>query len=314
LPFFAEVARDNTVRINGDSQAIMDQEIELASAAGLDYWVFVGYQANDSMSVALHLYRASALRQRIRFCMFSDLLSWGGDGRLGPMAHFHLDLMRDPLYMREGGRPLYYFGFFSEKIIAERWRDPAALREAIREFRRRAMALGLGDPYIVLSAQPQAGAQWAADYGLDALSAYAIAESRGRQPYAALAALAERRWDAAAATSFPVVPTVMSGWDRRPRVEAPVPWERNQRPGVGIEHYYETAQPAEIADHLRRALDWVAARRSSSEPSTVLIYAWNENDEGGWLIPTYPFNDSRLQAIGATLRAWRGSGGAVGRP
>lgn len=307
LPFFAEIGPDQAVRIDGNSQAIMDREIEFASAAGIDYWAFVGYRPHASMSIALNLYRASALRQRIRFCMFSDLASWGGNGRLSPMAHFHLDLMRDPLYMREAsGRPLYFLGFFSKEVIAQRWGGPAPLRESVGEFRRRAVTLGAGDPVVVLAAPPQAGARWAAEFGLDALGAYAIAESRGPQSYAALAALACRHWDAAAATGFPVVPTVMTGWDRRPRIEAPVPWERNQRPGVGIEHYYETARPVEIADHLRDALNWIVVQRGNGGPNTALIYAWNENDEGGWLMPTYPFDDSRLRATGAMLRSWRG--------
>jgi len=29
----------------------------------------------------------------------------------------------------------------------------------------------------------------------------------------------------------------------------------------------------------------------------VLIYAWNENDEGGWLIPTLSGGDARLEAV-----------------
>ncbi len=306
LPFFASVSADLHVQIDGNNQAIMDREIAAAADAGIDYWAFVGYRPTASTSIAFHLYRASSLRRRMRFCMFAELGRWGEARRLGPMALYHLQLMRDPLYMRvAGGRPLYYLGFFTDAVIARDWGGLQGLRAGIDDFRQRAVALGVGNPYIVLSASPAAGAAWAAALGLDALGAYAIAAAAGPQPYRALASLAEQRWQEAAATGLPVVPTVMTGWDRRPRIEAPVPWERTQQPGVGMENFYETAQPDEIAAHLVAALDFVRARPAPNQAETALVYAWNENDEGGWLIPTYPNDDGRLRAVGAALRAWR---------
>ncbi len=41
LPFFARVFGDDQVRINGDAETIMDQEIAFAAEAGLNYWAFV---------------------------------------------------------------------------------------------------------------------------------------------------------------------------------------------------------------------------------------------------------------------------------
>ena len=38
LPFFARITGSNSVAINGNSQAIMDQEINYAANAGIDYW------------------------------------------------------------------------------------------------------------------------------------------------------------------------------------------------------------------------------------------------------------------------------------
>lgn len=34
----------------------------------------------------------------------------------------------------------------------------------------------------------------------------------------------------------------------------------------------------------------------------MLIYAWNENDEGGWLVPTAPCDQTRLEALHKLLR------------
>jgi hypothetical protein len=146
-------------------------------------------------------------------------------------------------------------------------------------------------------ARPDPGARLARALGADALSAYAIAESDIAAPYARLARQAERRWDEYAATGLAVVPTVMSGWDRRPRIENPVSWEHWQRPGAGLDRYYQAPQPEELAAHLRRCLDWIEAHPRVGAARAALIYAWNENDEGGWLVPTLPFDDTRIEAV-----------------
>jgi len=41
LPFFGKAVGENAVEARGDTQEIMDREIEYAHAAGLDYWAFV---------------------------------------------------------------------------------------------------------------------------------------------------------------------------------------------------------------------------------------------------------------------------------
>src|SRR5262245_55401845 len=99
----------------------------------------------------------------------------------------------------------------------------------------------------------------------------------------------------------------MTGWDRRPRIERPMPWEHAQKPGLGIDRYYDTATPAAIARHAASALAWLGRHRAQAPAQTAVIYAWDEDDEGGWLIPTYngtPTGDtSRLDALRKVLRS-----------
>ena len=137
--------------------------------------------------------------------------------------------------------------------------------------------------------------------GLDALSAYATQAAGNGTPYAALAKHAERFWDQCKATGKQVVPIAMSGWDRRPRVEHPVPWEKYQQPGVGIEKYYETPTPAELAGHVARAVTWAKENPLACPAQAVIIYAWNEHDEGGWLCPTLSEGTARIEALGKVL-------------
>ena len=58
--------------------------------------------------------------------------------------------------------------------------------------------------------------------------------------------------------------------------------------------------------HLARALAFVKANPRICPARTLIIYAWNEHDEGGWLCPTWTpsgqADDSRVQAIRKVLR------------
>jgi hypothetical protein len=71
----------------------------------------------------------------------------------------------------------------------------------------------------------------------------------------------------------------------------------------------ETATPEEIAAHVQRAIEWTGQHRSITPANTIIIYAWNEHDEGGWLCPTWRADgqpdDSRLQALQGMLGGLR---------
>jgi hypothetical protein len=110
----------------------MDLEIALAQRAGLGFWAFLGYPRASPMSLGLKLYLASPRRAGLRFCMISELAQWGGEGRPSEVPDWHLELMRHPDYQQvRGGRPLYFLGFLSDRLIAARWGGPEALRRAL---------------------------------------------------------------------------------------------------------------------------------------------------------------------------------------
>ncbi len=64
-----------------------------------------------------------------------------------------------------------------------------------------------------------------------------------------------------------------------------------------------TATPAQLAQHLREALEWTRQNRDLNPANAILVYAWNENDEGGWLIPTLAEGTTRLDALAKVLKA-----------
>ncbi|HUT35416.1 MAG TPA: hypothetical protein VNE39_18150 [Planctomycetota bacterium] len=302
IPFFGKAVSDTQVEIRGYSQEIVDQEIAYARQAGLDYWAFVTYEPDTSMSLALKTYLASSHKGDIRFCLLTECGKWGTPETHRAKVERFLKLMAGPTYQRVlGDRPLLYVGFVRDEWL-NAWGGAAGARKLFDEFRAAARKAGLGNPYIVLMEfSPQRGKKLADALGLDALSAYATQAAGNGTPYASLAKHAERFWEQCKATGKPVVPIAMAGWDRRPRVEHPVPWEKYQKPNVGIEKCYEAPAPAELAAHVERAVRWTRENAAACPAQAVIIYAWNEHDEGGWLCPTLSEGTARIEALGKLL-------------
>jgi hypothetical protein len=302
LPFFADENGDaSDVRLPPLSQEVMDLEIRQAAFAGLDFWSFVAFDRKNTMSIALDLYLQSKYRDRIRFCMFTALEYWGASTQPSSLASEHLKLMKNPSYVRFDGRPLYFLGFVSGEKIRRLWGGVDPLKDAIGQFRAAAIAYGLANPYLVMAGSPSDAELWTS-LGADAASAYAISDTRHFGTYRELTHVAEDGWRKMALAHLPVIPTVMAGWDRRPRIERPVPWESWQKPNVGMEAWFAAPSRSELAQHLGRAIDFANSQTPRRAPA-VIIYAWNENDEGGWLIPTLPCNTDHLYAVREATKA-----------
>jgi hypothetical protein len=307
MPFFGRELGPDSVRIDGYSQEVLDQEIASAARAGLDYWAFVGYAPSDPMTNALNLYLSSTRRGDIGFCMIGTLANGGSRDHVSDRTVHELAMMGETGYVKLlDGRPLYYLLIPAEKQIELEWGGNSGVADMLALVRATALERRFGNPYIVLLG---ASAGRARAMGGDAIGAYAIVGDPVRSPYAKLAEDTKARWNQLAGTGIDIVVTAMTGWDQRPLIEHPPYWDLSyMKKGVGLEKYYQRAMPSEIAQHLQDAISWTEGHRSASPSYTVLVYAWNECGEGfGALIPTYqPGNQlgdqSRLNAVGRVLR------------
>lgn len=291
LPWFADVQGDGKVHINGNRQEVMDQEITLAANAGLDYWAFVLYPEQDSMSTALKLYLKSAKRQQIGFCLILHN-ALGVDEEQWPKERARaLALLREPGYKTVlNGRPLVY------SFQADVGR--------VADYRQAAQAAGMKPYCVFMGWDPVGDFRNVEKQGFDAVSAYASPSADAS--YAQLCQRTEDSfWKKAAAAKVPYVPVLTTGWDKRPRQVHTVPWEEGQS-HLSQKIFPSTATPAEIVAHLKHALEFVRGHKDVCRANTIIVYAWNEHDEGGWLCPTWRAtgipDNSRLEAISELLR------------
>lgn len=294
LPWFAEVLGDDKVRIDGGKQSVMEQEIAFASDAGLDYWAFLIYPESSPMSTALKQYLKGSNRKKINFCLIVHNTLKVSEKQWPKERDRAVALLKEPGYQKVlGGRPLV-FAYRGRSFPFDRFAELlAAFRKAGHNPYTAYMGWNPGRDYKEVSSK-----------GFDAVSAYARGGSQAKFPE--LAKDVENTfWQNALSAQAPYVPLVTTGWEKNPRKDNPVSWEKGSSYHKQ-DVFPSQATPKEITDHLGRAIAFVKANPKICPANAIIIYAWNEHDEGGWLSPTRSADGKpdtgRLDGIRALLR------------
>ncbi len=302
-PFFTIVKSENEITFPDYTQEIFDEEMRYAIEAGIDYFMYCWYNDDDIMSSARKYHVNSKYKNDVKMCAMINIASLSKDDYDYWLDNFKLDCWQKV----DGNRPLVY---------ADNMADARYNTYVINKFRNKCMEAGLGNPYIIGLTTFGATPENVKGFGLDAISDYASGGGVDAGEFKDLAYDIWLEWYERKAKGVNVVPLVSTGWDRRPRIDFPVTWEG---PTKNKLDFYNTATPQEIADHLQQALDFAKNNADASPANTVLIYAWNEHDEGGWICPTLLDDDGdgiptkrsdgtnardtrRLQAIQKVLR------------
>jgi hypothetical protein len=278
------------------SQATFDQEIIAASRGGLKYWAYLMYgergkiDLDHSMMKGLYFHRSSNIKEKIKYAMIVTVDTIGYSENYSDSVNSIVSVMHDSNYQAVlGGRPVLYL-YYIDELLKPYWGGSLVnLREALDAIRVAAVRSGLANPYIILMSNPLGVAETRRS-GLraDAVSAYAIAlPSNTDGPYENLAHFTQDVWQKQLLlTSADVVPTAMIGWDTRPRKENPPAYDHGDRSGLSLSAHIVDPSPAEFAMECQAAVDFIRDHPERCASRLGLIYAWNENSEGGALEPT----------------------------
>ncbi len=314
-PFFAKMTSADTLEVRQLSQDIMDQDIAYAKRSGINYWAFNYYPSGSGMDIARNLYFSSTKKAGLNFAYILDT-------NFMPKEQFPNLVkteFRDINYQKVlGGRPLLYI-FCSNATDSK--------KDTVDTLRNVAAANAVPNPYIVLMVGGDANqaSQLVEASGADAISTYASSgrskwklDNNGQQekdangnpiiditPYSSLAAADLARRNSFMAMNKKVVPWVTTGWDNRPRSQSPVPWCEVTSTDTCIASPLEfvgKAPPLAIPANLQSAIDWIGANQNVADANTIIMYAWNEFDEGGWLTPTIYEGTNRVDEVSDVLR------------
>ncbi|MFG1462235.1 hypothetical protein V5F77_04975 [Xanthobacter sp. DSM 24535] len=287
------------------TQADMDDEIRLAAEAKVGYWAFCWYSNESSLRRAWTLYQSSALKNKVKWCAILPASVIGSVPFSASSVEKNFDFWISQFKQNEyyktmnEGRPLLFL-LFSRKDVLSFNNDVAVMTETFAAFKKAVRARLSVDPFIVAMTRP-ATLDKMNLVGADGLSSYvALMSGRGRQTYAELDRQTQNYWQALAATRKQIIPIAMTGWDIRPRLDNPVPWE-GQRSRESP--YFDIATPEEFRRHILAGLEFINAHPESCATRSLLVYSWDECDEGGCILPTYGDPKAgRLSALALALR------------
>ena len=271
--------------LDGTKPDTVRSEIDLAVRFGIDYWAFVFYGNASPMSSVLNQYLA-ANGTKPKFALIVEAGRLTGESGIGYSQDL-AGLLGNSNYLRDdAGRPIVY-------VMVPSTSKPKDLGYVFRRLHD--AQRGSPPPsasVVVMSFNPTQAAEVARSLPEPhRISVYAWHGNELKGRYAQLVGYVERLWATQERMGVGVVPIVMAGWDPRPRIDNPMPWGSDY--GVGA--YYDMPTGAEFEQHVRDALQW--KKRRPDGLCSVLVYAWNEFDEGGWIAPTKYDRDGRLDDI-----------------
>jgi len=265
VPYFANLHSDGvTISYPEPTQELFDQEMQYAADMGIDYFAYCMYEDNSGLDYARVFHTQSKLRNKVKM---SAILSAGPYDNMKHIGDL-VDCFQQEYYMKVcGGRPLVFFFAY---IKDETEKEIAALRTACKNA-------GVPDPYIAAMFWNQHEIKEAL---FDAVSGYGFSGNDG-QSFVSLTEKARGRWEEAKSRGQKLIPMATTGWDPRPRIERPVSWMN-----IAENCWAQTPKDEEIVTHIQQTMDYIHENNELCEAETLVIYAWNENDEGGWLVPT----------------------------
>jgi hypothetical protein len=263
-----------------DSLQIMERQIDLAANHGLAFFAFCWYWHDNGSAInqrriqedpkhtCLDLYLKATNHQRLKFCLLvanHQGFEIKGTEHWKQAVDCWMPYLMHPQYLSVSGKPLIIM-FNTQGANRE---DLAAMQDTARKAGLAGLAIaGCGGGLL------ETGYTHRTHYNV--VPGYASGSER--HTYAELVAANRAAWGGS--RDQPYIPIVTAGWDKRP-------WEGptglNQRPGS----YYPDRTPGQFGEFLRQAITWMEQHpEQTTAERMVLIYAWNEFGEGGYIAPT----------------------------
>ena len=304
--------------LNGSDPADVETEIELASNAGIDVFLYDYYYYGGKVTQEEALeqgFLKARNRGKMKFALmwcyherrdqFRPPVGQKDRRMLMELDHTPDEFLglvdlsigryfNRPEYWRKDGK--LFLSIFNVAYFVENLGEDG-VRRAVQEARRRVAEAGLGELHLNAQGVGRGGQGMAQRIGFDSVTHYNIAPDETPScltDYGSMARNSRRVWAENARGPLPYIPVVSTGWDRSPRCElsARLPWASTEYPYGSI---VTNATSANFEALLRDARAY--AENDPKKCGAVLVNAWNEYTECPGLLPTVRELDFRLRAL-----------------
>jgi hypothetical protein len=284
-----------------DTMEIMRKQIAYCATHGIGFWAFDWYYPEGSnkttpLNNALGLYLKSPNCDRLQFCL---MVANHSGFNIGPQdwdacCRIWIELFQQPTHLKLDGRPLIIF--FSPGGLQNAFGGVDGVRKAFDTLQAKAKASGLPGVAIAACTCPYGDLQYLARSGYTLLTGYNYSQGfmngGSATPFRELMDTSLKKFDDFARISpLPYVPTLTIGWDRRP-------WELDTLPPEKQSVWYPDRTPKLVEEFVSMGIKWLDAHPDKATPQRLLLlYAWNEIGEGGYLTPTKKDGMAYLKAV-----------------
>ena len=274
-----------------DTLPIMEQQIDLAADHGLEWFAFCWYWhdnakpinhaaiESDPKHTSMNLFLKAKNNKRLKFCML--VANHAGFDIKGPdqwkaAAEFWMPYFKHPQHLTVDGKPLIII--FNAAGAAKA--DLDILQSTAKQAGLPGIAVACCGGGTI-----EQGYTLKTHYNLNK----GYIDKSEQHSYSELVPHHHSAWQGSKAQ--PYIPVVTTGWDKRP-------WEGPNGLGQKEGWYFPDRTPDQTAGLLADAIKWMNANPDQTTTERlVLLYAWNEFGEGGYIAPT------KGEPNGETLKA-----------
>jgi len=269
-----------------DDQEIMERQIDLAADNGVDFFLFCWYWLDDrgpinidaiekfSQHASMEMYLKAKNKEKVKFCLLianhqsAEIL---GDENWEDAVGYWAKYFKDPQYIQVDNKPL---------VILFNTGDDAINNEQLAKMQKVAKTEGLKNGLAIAGCGGKnvKGKSFTHSAHYNVVPGYASGSEEHK--FTELIEATKNEWAGAGTEEQPYIPVLSAGWDKRP-------WEGPTGLGQPEGWYYPDSSPELFKGFLEDAIKWMDNNpNKTTKERIVLIYAWNEIGEGGYLIPT----------------------------
>jgi hypothetical protein len=258
-----------------DNLEIMERQIDLAADHGIAFFAFCWYFRptqkqvdDDPLHTGLNLFLKARNNQRLKFCLLvanHQGAFIGSPENWTRAAEYWMPYLTHKQHVKMDGKPL---------VIIFNPRDSS--QEGLDNLQAAARKAGLPGVAVAACGLGDAKLGYTHRTYYNIVPGYDAGSQERR--YAEVVEAHQKAW--LGTPEQPFIPEVTVGWDKRP-------WEGerglSQKPGW----YFPDRTPEAFGKFLQSSIDWMDQNPDrTTKERIVLVYAWNEFGEGGYLAPT----------------------------